>query len=89
MAGFANLLIEVLLSHVLPSLGSCLKMFQLIITMIIVIMCKKKGGIDMLFHTMFLNRWTLPVHKRAVGPGGSADIPASEGCRSVWSPASG
>lgn len=42
MAGFANLLIEVLLSHVLPSLGSCLKMFQLIITMIIVIMCKKK-----------------------------------------------
>ena len=42
MAGFANLLIEVLLSHVLPSLGSCLKMFQLIITMIIVIMCKKR-----------------------------------------------
>ena len=25
MAGFANLLTEVLLSHVLPSLGSCLK----------------------------------------------------------------
>ena len=87
MAGFVNLWIEVPLNQVPPSVGSSLKMFQFIIT--VIMQKKKKGGIDMLFHTVFLNRWTLPIHQRTVGPGGSADIPAGEGCRNIWSPTSG